>query len=50
MEICMWERWYEMETELERRLKEYYSLRTLATIDLRVIRLPVSDPQTYKSK
>jgi len=50
MEIYMWERKYEIETELKRRLKEYYFLKTLATIELRFIRFPVSDPQTYKSK
>ena len=46
----MLEREYEMETELKRRFKEYYFLKTLDAIELRLIRLPVSDPQTYKSK
>ena len=46
----MWERNYEMETELKRRFKEYYFLKTLDNIQLRFIRLPVSDPQNYKSK
>ena len=50
MEIYMWERKHEIETGLKRRLKEYYFLKTLDTIELRLIRLPVSEPQTYKSK
>ena len=41
----MWERNYEMETELKRRFKEYYFLKTLDNIQLRFIRLSVSDPQ-----
>ena len=50
MEIYMWERKYEIETELKSRLKEYYFLKTIDAFELRLIRLPVSDPQTYKTK